>query len=119
MSVPVKGSHSVWMWSWASWPRATTGSTIAAIHRWAPDFDVVVLDDGSTDATAEAAREAGVVVLPMPYNLGIGGVEQLEQLDQACAHQRAIVPGCAAHQGNQTIEGGCDILIENLHVGGR
>jgi hypothetical protein len=52
------------------------GSTIAAIHRWAPDFDVVVVDDGSTDATGEIAREAGAVVLRMPYNLGIGGAMQ-------------------------------------------
>ncbi len=48
-------------------------STIASIHRWAPDFDVVVIDDGSTDRTAELAAAAGAKVLRMPYNLGIGG----------------------------------------------
>jgi glycosyltransferase involved in cell wall biosynthesis len=41
-------------------------------RRW-PSFDVMVVDDGSTDATAKVARDAGVVVAVLPYNLGIGG----------------------------------------------
>jgi glycosyltransferase involved in cell wall biosynthesis len=51
-------------------------STIESIHRWAPDFDVVVVDDGSTDATAERASAAGAAVLRLPFNLGIGGAMQ-------------------------------------------
>ena len=38
-----------------------------------PDADVVVIDDGSLDATAAVARAGGAVVLQLPYNLGIGG----------------------------------------------
>ncbi len=51
-------------------------TTVGAIRRHAPDFDVVVVDDGSTDATAERARRAGATVLRMPFNLGIGGAVQ-------------------------------------------
>lgn len=35
--------------------------------------DVVVISDGSTDATADIARQAGAVVLDLPLNLGVGG----------------------------------------------
>jgi glycosyltransferase involved in cell wall biosynthesis len=50
--------------------------TVAAIHESAPDFDVLVVDDGSTDATAELASSTGAAVLRMPFNLGIGGAMQ-------------------------------------------
>jgi glycosyltransferase involved in cell wall biosynthesis len=50
--------------------------TVAAINQWAPDFDVLVVDDGSSDATADRARCAGAEVLSMPFNLGIGGAMQ-------------------------------------------
>src|SRR5450755_2269964 len=52
------------------------GATISAIHQHASDFEVVVVDDGSTDATAERASAAGAVVLRLPFNLGIGGAMQ-------------------------------------------
>jgi glycosyltransferase involved in cell wall biosynthesis len=50
--------------------------TIAAIREQAPDFDVLVVDDGSSDATPERAATMGAAVLSMPFNLGIGGAMQ-------------------------------------------
>lgn len=38
--------------------------------------DVLVINDGSLDDTAKQAREAGAIVLTMPYNVGIGAAVQ-------------------------------------------
>ena len=38
--------------------------------------DILVVNDGSKDATARIAQEAGVAVLNLPFNLGIGGAMQ-------------------------------------------
>ena len=51
-------------------------ATIAEIHAAAPEFDVLVIDDGSTDATASAARAAGGRIVSLPFNLGVGAAVQ-------------------------------------------
>jgi glycosyltransferase involved in cell wall biosynthesis len=52
------------------------GAVIAEIREADPDFEVVVVDDGSADATAELAEAAGATVLRLPYNVGIGAAVQ-------------------------------------------
>jgi len=49
---------------------------ISRLRTSAPEADVVVIDDGSTDATAAIAQEAGALVVSLPHNLGIGGAVQ-------------------------------------------
>lgn len=49
---------------------------VLAIKTATPDFDVLVVDDGSADATASLAVRAGATVLQHPINLGIGGAVQ-------------------------------------------
>ena len=48
------------------------GGTIADI-RSTVDADILVVDDGSTDATPRVAALAGAQVCSLPYNLGVGG----------------------------------------------
>jgi len=55
---------------------ASVADVVASLHRHAPEFDALVIDDGSTDATAAAARAAGARVIRHPFNLGIGGAVQ-------------------------------------------
>ncbi|MEK0316530.1 glycosyltransferase family 2 protein [Cohnella sp. 56] len=46
------------------------------IRRSIPDADIVVVNDGSTDATAFEAAAAGAAVISLSCNLGIGGAVQ-------------------------------------------
>jgi glycosyltransferase involved in cell wall biosynthesis len=49
---------------------------IEEIRAFDPDFDIVVIDDGSIDATSAAAAGLGAHVVRLPFNLGIGGAVQ-------------------------------------------
>lgn len=51
----------------------TLPAVIAELRSCVPDADVLVVDDGSMDATGDVARAAGARVLPLPINLGVGG----------------------------------------------
>jgi glycosyltransferase involved in cell wall biosynthesis len=53
--------------------QASVGHVIKEIGSACPEADVLVVDDGSSDATASVAKQAGAAVLRLPYNLGVGG----------------------------------------------
>lgn len=52
---------------------AAIGETIRELRRTVPDYDLLVVNDGSQDRTSQVARRAGAHVLDLPYNLGVGG----------------------------------------------
>lgn len=53
---------------------AVLGDVLEAVKAEKPSFaDILVVSDGSVDATASIARAAGVAVLDLPLNLGVGG----------------------------------------------
>ena len=57
--------------------RGAIGATVADLREHAPDFDVLVVDDGSTDDTARIARSGRARrCSTLPFNLGIGGAVQ-------------------------------------------
>jgi glycosyltransferase involved in cell wall biosynthesis len=54
----------------------SVGDVVRGLRTHAPEYDVLVIDDGSTDATMRIAKDAGARVLRLPFNLGIGGSVQ-------------------------------------------
>ena len=48
-------------------------ATIKDVRTTNPDVDLLVVDDGSRDRTAQVAAENGALVCRLPYNLGVGG----------------------------------------------
>lgn len=45
---------------------------VADIRRWVPDAEIIVVDDGSVDATAQVARSLGCVLVSHDHNRGKG-----------------------------------------------
>jgi glycosyltransferase involved in cell wall biosynthesis len=54
----------------------SVAQVIDEIRAFDPDFEVVVVDDGSGDRTSAVAAQRGARVVQLPFNLGIGGAVQ-------------------------------------------
>lgn len=51
----------------------SVGNTVSEVLDLDDGYDVLVVDDGSKDATASLAAAAGATVLRLPFNMGVGG----------------------------------------------
>lgn len=87
-------------------------------------YRVIVVDDGSTDATASAARRAGALVVRHPFNLGVGAALQtgfrealrldadaVVQVDADGQHTVDQIPALIA-----PLEGACQMVIGSRFV---
>ncbi len=91
----------------------------------APDVDVLVVDDGSRDGTARAARERKIPVVRHPVNLGVGaalqtgfryaverGYEVGVQIDADGQHDPAFLSVLL----EPVLDGRCDVAIGSRYV---
>lgn len=89
---------------------AHVAGIIERIREVVPKTAIVVVDDGSRDATGDRAVEAGATVLTLPYNLGYGvalqtgykyalrmGYSYLVQLDADGQHDPQCIPRLLDH----------------------
>ena len=73
------------------------GSLVAALRGGAPWHEIIVVDDGSSDATADRAREAGAVVVRHPYNKGNGAAVKTG-IRRATGEYVLIIDGDGQHR---------------------
>lgn len=92
---------------------ASVGDVVADARRCL-GADVLVVDDGSRDRTADAARGAGAVVVSHPFNLGVGAAIRTA-LRYAVTHgYRTVVQldGDGQHEAVEAAK-----LLDRLHAG--
>ena len=67
----------------------TVAETVRALREQFPDAEVLVADDGSRDATAERAEEAGATVVRLPRQGKGQALSAAERAARAAAGPRA------------------------------
>jgi glycosyltransferase involved in cell wall biosynthesis len=99
---------------------------IKCIHDYVPKADVIVIDDGSIDATKAMAESAGAQVVSLPFNMGYGvacqtgfkyafrnGYDYLVQMDGDGQHEPKCIPEMLAAVQNPDV----DIVLGSRWLG--
>lgn len=90
---------------------------IAGIRQAAPAADILVVDDGSSDSTADRAWQAGAIVASLPFNQGYGVALQtgfkyarrhdydyVVQIDGDGQHEPSCIPDLLAAVQNDQVD---------------
>ena len=79
------------------------GGVVDEVTSMDPTIEVVVVDDASSDDTAEIAAACGATVLRLPFNVGIGGAVQTGfRYALAEGYERAVrLDGDGQHDASQ------------------
>jgi glycosyltransferase involved in cell wall biosynthesis len=56
---------------------SSIASTLREVAASVPEYDLLVVDDGSRDHTAQEARSCGVDVVSAPFNMGVGAAMRI------------------------------------------
>lgn len=96
--------------------QGAVGDTVRRLRELLPQAQVIVVDDGSTDATAQLAEQAGATVLRRPYGMGNGAAvkagaraatgEVLVFMDADGQHDPADIPRLL-----QRLDAGYDLVV--------
>lgn len=89
-------------------------SVISNVKKRYPDIDIAVVNDGSSDQTAELAEKAGAIVLSHPFNIGYGVSVQTGYKYALSNYYKFVVQldGDGQHDPE-----GVDALLKNLKDG--
>ena len=79
-----------------------------------PEADVAVVDDGSTDRTPELAKQAGAILLQLPFHVGIGGAIRT---GMRYAHQNGYHAVVTVDADGQHDPRDVRVLLDHLHYG--
>jgi glycosyltransferase involved in cell wall biosynthesis len=102
------------------------GDVVRSARQSGLDLDVVVVDDGSPDGTADEARRAGATVVQHPFNLGYGtalhtgychavrrGYTRVLQMDADGQHDPAMLARLV-----ESLDGGADVVLGSRYLEG-
>jgi glycosyltransferase involved in cell wall biosynthesis len=102
-------------------------AVIADIRRVVPEYDILVVNDGSSDDTATAAKSAGAIVISHPFNMRYGvtiqtgykyafanGYDYIVQIDADGQHDPTCIPDLL----KPVLTGESDFALGSRFLGG-